>query len=68
MDKEDAEFFAGEMEEFLDIPSMLCEGIEKKLIEGNFKEVCEFILRRRRSIKFRNTEVPSQSDNQSQGE
>lgn len=46
------------MEDFLDIPSMLCESIEKKLINGDFKEVCEFIVNRRRNIKFIDAEVP----------
>ena len=51
MNKEDAMFFAGEMEDFLDIPAMLCEAIQKRLEQGKYKEVCEFIVRRRKEIK-----------------
>lgn len=51
MNDEDAKFFAGEMEDFLDIPAMLCEAIEKRLAQGKYKEVCDFILRRRKEIK-----------------
>lgn len=51
MNKEDAQFFAGEMENFLDIPSMLCESVESLLTQGRYKEVCDFILRRRKEIK-----------------
>ena len=50
MNKEDAVFFAGEMEDFLDIPSMFCEKIETMLTEGKAMEVCEYIVRRRREL------------------
>ena len=50
MSNEDAKFFAGEMEDFLDIPAMLCESIEKRLTQGKYKEVCDFIVRRRREL------------------
>lgn len=56
MNKEDAVFFAGQMESFLDIPSMFCEKIEKMLAEGKAMEVCEYIVRRRRSLE-KNTGV-----------
>lgn len=50
MNKEDAVFFAGQMEDFLDIPSMFCEKIEKMLVEGKAMEVCDYIVRRRREL------------------
>lgn len=56
MSNEDAKFFAGEMEDFLDIPAMLCEAIEKRLAQGKYKEVCEYIVRRRREL-VKNTGV-----------
>lgn len=50
MNKDDAVFFAGQMEDFLDIPSMFCEKIEKMLNEGKAMEVCEYIVRRRMEL------------------
>ena len=45
MSNEDAKFFAGEMEDFLDIPAMLCEAIEKRLtytgqVQGSMRFYC----------------------------
>lgn len=50
MNKTDAVFFAGQMEDFLDIPSMFCQKIETMLTEGKAMEVCEYIVLRRREL------------------
>ena len=49
------------MEDFLDIPSMFCEKIEKMLTEGKAMEVCEYIVRRRRSLE-KNTVMTTDND------
>ena len=48
MEIKDARFFAGLMEDYLGIPAFICEAIEKKLISGEYKEVIEFIIKRKR--------------------
>lgn len=48
MEKEDARYFAGLMEDFLSIPAFVCEKIEINLIQGNYKEVVEFVIKRKR--------------------
>ena len=60
MKKEDAIYFAGLMEDYLHIPSFLCETIEKDLSDGKYKEVIEYIIQRKRELEensyFKNTE------------
>lgn len=51
MNREDAIYFAGLMEDYLNIPSFVCEIIEKKLQEGKYQEVVEFIIRRKKELK-----------------
>lgn len=51
MKKEDAIYFAGLMEDYLQIPSMYCELIEKKLIENKYEEVISFIISRRKQLE-----------------
>ena len=48
MNKEDAIYFAGLMEDYLHIPSFLCETIEKKIIDEKYKEVIEYIIQRKK--------------------
>lgn len=48
MEIKDARFFAGLMEDYLEIPAFTCESMEKKLINGEYKEVIEFIIKRKR--------------------
>ena len=50
MDKNDARYFAGMMEEFLEIPSFVCETIEQRLMVGKYEEVCKFIVNRHREL------------------
>lgn len=50
MNKEDAIYFAGLMEDYLHIPSFLCETIEKNLIDKKYKEVIEYIIQRKKEI------------------
>lgn len=50
MDKNDAIFFAGEMEDFLNIPALVCELIEKKLTEGKYEEVIRYIVERKKKM------------------
>ena len=50
MNKENAIYFAGLMEDYLHIPSFLCETIEKNLIDKKYKEVIEYIIQRKKEI------------------
>lgn len=50
MNKENAIYFAGLMEDYLHIPSFLCEIIEKNLINKKYKEVIEYIIQRKKEI------------------
>ena len=43
--------FAGLMEEYLNIPSFVCELIEKQLEDNKYKEVIEYIVQRRNEIE-----------------
>lgn len=52
MIKEEAIYFAGLMASYLDIPSFVCEIIEKKLIEGKYQEVIEYIIQRKRELEY----------------
>ena len=51
MNKKDAIYFAGLMEDFLDLPSFICEMIENNLIEEKYKEVIEYIIMRKKEIE-----------------
>lgn len=50
MDSNDAIMFAGLMEDFLNIPSLVCELIEKKLTEGKYEEVIRYIIERKKKM------------------
>ena len=50
MDGNDAIMFAGLMEDFLNIPSLVCELIEKKLTEGKYEEVIRYIIERKKKM------------------
>lgn len=43
--------FAGLMEEYLNIPSFVCELIEKQLEDNKYKEVIEYVVQRRNEIE-----------------
>lgn len=47
MDKNEARKFAGLMEDYLEIPSFVCELIEEKLTEGKYEEVIKYIIARK---------------------
>ena len=51
MNKENAIKFAGLMEDYLNIPSFVCEYIEKALIDGRYKEIIEYIIQRRNELE-----------------
>ena len=53
MNKENAIKFAGLMEDYLDIPSFVCEYIEKALIDGHYEEVIKYIIQRRNELEQR---------------
>ena len=57
MSKEEARYFAGLMEFYLYIPSFVCENIEKKLIDENYKEVIEFIINRTKELKEKQKDI-----------
>ena len=52
MKQEDAIYFAGLMEDYLQIPAMYCELIEKKLMFGEYQEVIDFIIKRRKDLEY----------------
>lgn len=51
MNKENAIKFAGLMEDYLNIPSFVCEYIAKALIDGSYREVIEYIIQRRTELE-----------------
>ena len=51
MNKNDAIYFAGLMEDFLNLPSFVCEHIEQALINEKYKDVIEYIINRRKEIE-----------------
>lgn len=51
MSEENRIRFAGLMEEYLNIPSFVCELIEKQLQENKYKEVIEYVVQRRNEIE-----------------
>ena len=51
MDKERAIYFAGLMEEYLNIPSCICENIENELINENYYKVINYVINRRKELE-----------------
>ena len=51
MDKKNAIRFAGLMEDYLNIPSFVCEYIEKALMEERYEEIIDYIIQRRNEIE-----------------
>ena len=51
MNKEDSIRFAGLMEDYLNIPSFVCEMIQQQLEENKYKEVVEYVVQRRNEIE-----------------
>ena len=51
MNKEEAISFAGLMEEYLNIPSFVCEMIQQQLEENKYKEVIEYVIQRRNELE-----------------
>lgn len=51
MNKKDSIYFAGLMEDYLNIPSFLCEIIEKDLEQQKYKDVIEYIIQRKQELK-----------------
>ena len=51
MERQNAIRFACLMEDYLDIPSFVCEYIEKALIDNKYKEVIEYIIERRSELE-----------------
>lgn len=47
---EDARYFAGLMEDYLEIPAFICEKIENKLTNEEYKDVIEFIIERKKVL------------------
>ena len=54
MDINTARAFAGLMEDYLKIPSMVCELIENKLIDDKSEEVIQFVVKRKEEINKEN--------------
>ena len=53
MKKDRARYFAGLMEDFLDIPSFICELIERKLIDDKYEEVINYVIDRKQELEQR---------------
>ena len=51
MDKERAIYFAGLMEEYLNIPSCVCENIENELINEKYYKVINYVINRRKELE-----------------
>ena len=51
MSEENRIRFAGLMEAYLNIPSFVCELIEKQLQDNKYKEVIEYVVQRRNEIE-----------------
>lgn len=51
MDINEARKFAGYMEDFLEIPAMVCEIIEAKLVAGKYEEICRYIVQRKTELE-----------------
>lgn len=50
MNLNDAMYFAGLMEDYLEIPAFICENIENKLANEEYKDVIEFIIKRKKVL------------------
>lgn len=53
MKRSDAKFFAEQIEDFLEIPPIVSETIKDQLVNGDYKDVCRFILGRRKVLEGR---------------
>ena len=53
MNKEKAIKFASLMEDYLNIPSFVCEYIEQALINGKYEEVINYIIQRRKELELK---------------
>ena len=53
MNKERAIKFASLMEDYLNIPSFVCEYIEQSLISGKYEEVINYIIQRRKELELK---------------
>lgn len=51
MNKEKAIYFAGLMEEYLNIPSYVCESIKNELINEKYNKVINFVIDRRKELE-----------------
>lgn len=51
MTEDDARYFAGLMEDFLEIPAFVCEVVERYLMDGKFESVCEYVVQRKRELE-----------------
>ena len=51
MEKSTARQFVCLMADYLDIPSFVCEKMESQLIKGNYEDVINFIVKRKREIQ-----------------
>lgn len=51
MNKERATYFAGLMEEYLNIPACVCEYIENELTNEKYNEVINYIIDRRKELE-----------------
>lgn len=60
MDKEKAIRFAGLMESYLNIPSFVCEMIEKDLCNYKYKETIEYVINRRNEIENKKEYISEQ--------
>ena len=60
MNKEEAIRFAGLMEEYLHIPSFVCEMIQDHLENNNYKEVVEYVIQRRNEIESKKDYISEQ--------
>lgn len=60
MNKKQAIRFAGLMEEYLHIPSFVCEMIQNQLENNNYKEVVEYVIQRRNEIESKDNYISEQ--------
>lgn len=51
MNKERAIYFAGLMEEYLNIPACVCEYIENELVNEKYNKVINYIIDRRKELE-----------------
>ena len=50
LETDNAIYFAGLMEDFINIPSCVCELIERKLTQGKHEEVVRYIIARKKEL------------------